>query len=34
MANDIVDIEKEVSDMLYKYTLERNFNDSKEYAST
>ena len=34
MANDIVDIEQEVSDMLYKYTLERNFNDSKEYANT
>ena len=34
MANDIVNIEKEVSDMLYKYTLERNFNDAKEYAST
>ena len=33
LANDIVSLERNMTNKLYKYTLERNFNDAWEYAS-
>ena len=33
LANDIVSLERDMTNKLFKYTIERNFNDADEYAS-